>query len=204
MSTRSLQIVLACLLALFSLGVAPVMAGATTAEDAAAQAELLPDEEDYAAVGESADPVQLGGEGDVGAALGQLLVALLLVAACALGLAWVVKRLGGARRILNQQGRHLSVIETVSLGLKRSVSLVRVGDTVLVLGQSEQQVTTLATLEAGAVLGAGAGTGTGTAAPGASTASATQRETSGGVPGDEAAVASFQDRLRSLLGGKRP
>lgn len=198
MSTRLLSLAFACLFALLVFGVAPAMAGeATDAPDATA-ADLLPDEEDYAAVGESAGPVQLGGEGDVGAALGQLLVALLLVAACALGLAWVVKRLGGARRILNQQGRHLSVVETVSLGLKRSVSLVRVGDTVLVLGQSEQQVTTLATLEAAAVLGSQ------TATPGAGATPVAPGQTPAGTAGDEGAVASFQDRLRSLLGGKRP
>jgi flagellar biogenesis protein FliO len=65
----------------------------------------------------------------------------------AAGLAYAARRLG-MKRVLPGRGRHLTVVETVPLGFKRSVSLLRIGDQVLVVGQGEHDLSHLATLPA--------------------------------------------------------
>ena len=90
-----------------------------------------------------------------GAVLGRaafgLGISLTVIIALAVGLGLVVKKLG-KRRLLPGRGRHLEVIETVPLGFKRAVSLIRLGDQVLVVGQGEHELHHLATLPA-SVLG---------------------------------------------------
>ena len=87
------------------------------------------------------------GSGVAGQAAVSMVISLAAVVAVALLLALAVKKLK-VRRLLPGRGRHLQVIETVPLGFKRAVSLVRIGDQVLVLGQGEHEVSHLATLPA--------------------------------------------------------
>jgi flagellar protein FliO/FliZ len=87
------------------------------------------------------------GGGVVGKAAIGLLLSLLAIAVVAAGLAYAARKFG-MRRVLPGRGRHLTVIETVPLGFKRSVSLVRIGDQVLVVGQGEHDLSHLATLPA--------------------------------------------------------
>jgi flagellar biosynthetic protein FliO len=83
----------------------------------------------------------------VGKAATGLVLSLLAIIAVAGGLAWAARKFG-MKRVLPGRGRHLTVIETVPLGFKRSVSLVRIGDQVLVVGQGEHDLSHLATLPA--------------------------------------------------------
>ena len=76
-----------------------------------------------------------------------LLLSLVAIALVAGVLAVVLRKLG-MRRVLPGRGHHLTVIETVPLGFKRSVSLLRIGDQVLVVGQGEHDLSHLATLPA--------------------------------------------------------
>lgn len=76
-----------------------------------------------------------------------VIVSLVLVAGLAVGLGMLVKRFG-LRRIMPGKGRHLEVVEHLAIGYKRTVSLVRIGDQVLVLGQGEHDLNHLATLPA--------------------------------------------------------
>ncbi len=87
------------------------------------------------------------GSGVVGKAAVGLLVSLMAIAVVAAGLAYAARKFG-MRRVLPGRGRHLTVIETVPLGFKRSVSLLRIGDQVLVVGQGEHDLSHLATLPA--------------------------------------------------------
>jgi flagellar biosynthetic protein FliO len=86
-----------------------------------------------------------------GAAVLQLAAALGLVLAIAGGAGWAIKRAGLRRFAPGGRGRHLQLIETVAVGPRRAVSLVRVGEQVLVIGQSEQSLTHLATMAATAL-----------------------------------------------------
>ena len=97
----------------------------------------------------SARPAAPSGPG-MGAIAG-ILASLVGVIALALALAWAVKRFG-LQRVLPGRGRHIEVVESVGIGPKRSVTLLRLGDQVLVVGQAEHGVTHLATLPA-SVLG---------------------------------------------------
>lgn len=76
-----------------------------------------------------------------------ILISVALVAGLAIVLGVLVKRFG-IRRIMPKKGRHLEVVEQVTIGYKRAVSLVRIGDQVLVLGQGEHELSHLATLPA--------------------------------------------------------
>lgn len=86
------------------------------------------------------------------AAIG-LIGSLVVIVGGAAGLAWAFKRFN-VRKVLPGRGRHLEVIETVPLGFKRAVSLVRIGDHLLVVGQGEHELHHLATLPASALTSA--------------------------------------------------
>ncbi len=148
--------------------------------------DLMPTEADYQAVGRSGEVSEIGTSADVGSTLVTMLGSLILVVGIAVALGLALRRLGATRRWLHPHGRHMEVIESVPLGLKRSITLVRIGGQVLVVGHGEQQMAHLATLDADAVQGDG---------------SATVAEPLATVPPDDnAAVSGFQERLRSLLG----
>lgn len=118
---------------------------ATPAPTAVQSAPVFSDAEWQRAQGGSAPAAP--GEGVVGKAAFGLMVSLVAIALVAGGLAYALRRFG-MRRVLPGRGRHLTVIETVPLGFKRSVSLLRLGDQVLVVGQGEHDLSHLATLPA--------------------------------------------------------
>jgi len=128
---------------------APVPAPAAAKTPSAAtppSAPLFSDAEWQRSQGGAAAAPADGG-GVVGKAAVGLLLSLLAIAVVAGGLAYAARKFG-MRRVLPGRGRHLTVIETVPLGFKRSVSLLRIGDQVLVVGQGEHDLTHLATLPA--------------------------------------------------------
>lgn len=91
-------------------------------------------------------PSATGGGPGMGTAA-TMLGGLLLVVAVAVALGWAVKRLN-ARKLLGGRGRHLEVLETVSVGPRRSLALVRCGAHWLVVGLGERELITVATLPA--------------------------------------------------------
>jgi flagellar biosynthetic protein FliO len=86
------------------------------------------------------------GTGGFGAQLVRTSVALLIVCVAA----WWLVRYAARRGMLgaSTRGRHMTVLERVSLDPRRALHLVRVGDRVLVLGASEEGLRTLAELPA--------------------------------------------------------
>lgn len=95
--------------------------------------------------------------GSEGASLGRaaagLVISLVVIVGGAAGLVWALKRFN-VRKVLPGRGHHLEVIETVPLGFKRAVSLVRIGEHLLVIGQGEHELHHLATLPASALVSA--------------------------------------------------
>ena len=91
-------------------------------------------------------PTATGGGPGLGTAA-TMLGGLILVVAVAVALGWAVKRLN-ARKLLGGKGRHLEVLETVTIGPRRSLALVRCGTHWLVVGLGERELITVATLPA--------------------------------------------------------
>lgn len=83
----------------------------------------------------------------VGKSLLSIGLSLAFVLALAVFLGWLVKRLG-VKRLVQAKGRHLRVVDTVSLGFKRQASLVRLGNQVVLIGVGEHEVTHLGTFPA--------------------------------------------------------
>jgi flagellar biosynthetic protein FliO len=83
----------------------------------------------------------------VGKSLVSIGLSLAFVLALAVFLGWLVKRLG-VKRLVQAKGRHLNVVDSVSLGFKRQASLVRLGNQVVLIGLGEHELTHLATFPA--------------------------------------------------------
>jgi flagellar biogenesis protein FliO len=76
---------------------------------------------------------------------GSLLVvaaSLLMVAGLAVGLGWLARR-AGADKALLRRGKHLEIVDTVAVGFKRQLTLVKLGDQVILVGQGEHELHTL-------------------------------------------------------------
>ncbi|TVR43622.1 MAG: flagellar biosynthetic protein FliO [Planctomycetota bacterium] len=86
--------------------------------------------------------------GQVGASILRMTLGLAVVIALALTLAWLVRRSGLHRRLPGQRGSHLEVIESLSLGPKRAVSLIRVGSQMVLVGHNDHHLAALATIPA--------------------------------------------------------
>ena len=127
-----------------ALSAGSTLPGVSPSSSAAPAAPLFSDAEWQH--GQGATQPQSGG-GVVAKAGFGLLLSLVAIAIIAGVLAVVLRKLG-MRRVLPGRGRHLTVIETVPLGFKRSVSLLRIGDQILVVGQGEHDLSHLATLPA--------------------------------------------------------
>jgi flagellar protein FliO/FliZ len=101
---------------------------------------------------------------------------------------WVLRRMGG--RGMRVQGRRLAIVESIWLGPRQRVAIVRVDDQDLVIAVSQQQVTLLATLP------------TGRAAPGdqeAPDGQGGQVDGSGSrEPADPAVADRFRQAMRAL------
>jgi flagellar biosynthetic protein FliO len=90
-------------------------------------------------------PAPVGGPG-LGAVAG-VAGALLAVAALAVGLGWLAKR-AGVNRVMPRRGAHLEVVDTLPMGFKRSLTLVKLGDQLVLVGQAEQGMQALGTFPA--------------------------------------------------------
>lgn len=87
-----------------------------------------------------------------GKAVAAMAISLGVVLALAIGSVFLLRRLA-QRRGGPAPGRHLELVETVHLGVKRSVAVLRLGDHVVLVGQSEQGLSGLGSFPA-SVLGA--------------------------------------------------
>jgi len=79
--------------------------------------------------------------------VGGMGLGLLVVIGLAVGLGYAAKRLN-ARRLLGGRGRNLELIETIQVGPRRSLALVRLGGQWLVVGLGEKEMTHIATMPA--------------------------------------------------------
>lgn len=82
-----------------------------------------------------------------GAVVGSIAVSLVVVSGVVIGLGLLLKRLG-VRRLVAGRGRHLEVVETVPVALKRQVALLRIGDQLVLVGVGERELCHLGTLPA--------------------------------------------------------
>lgn len=131
---RSLRFAALVVLAAFAFAIAPspVWAG-----------EVFTDAE-WAATNRTPAPAAAGPDA------GSLLVvaaSLLLVAGLAVGLGWLARR-AGADKALLRRGKHLEIVDTVAVGFKRQLTLVKLGDQVVLVGQGEHELHTLGTFPA--------------------------------------------------------
>jgi flagellar biosynthetic protein FliO len=92
------------------------------------------------------------GGGQVQGSMLRMVAGLIVVIAFAVLIAWLVRRSGLHRRLPGQRGDHLEVIESLNLGPKRGVSLLRVGEQFVLVGHNEQSMAALGTFDG---LGAG-------------------------------------------------
>ncbi|GDY14969.1 hypothetical protein LBMAG53_38470 [Planctomycetota bacterium] len=105
--------------------------------------EVFTDAE-WAATNRAAAPAAAGPDA------GSLLVvaaSLLVVAGLAVGLGWLARR-AGADKALLRRGKHLEIVDTVAVGFKRQLTLVRLGDQLVLVGQGEHELHTLGTFPA--------------------------------------------------------
>lgn len=142
---------------------------------------LFTDQEWTAAQRPAATTPGAGGPGLGTAAT--MLGGLLLVVAVAVALGWAVKRLN-ARKLFAGKGRHLEVLETVTIGPRRSLALVRCGTHWLVVGLGERELVSVATLPA--------------PVEGAAPAVAPP------VPAEPAKPSAFAHEFDRLIGGAKP
>jgi flagellar biosynthetic protein FliO len=171
---------------------------------------------DVASVAQSAEPIFTDSEWQkqqaspataptAGAVVGQaamgLIVSLVVIAGLAVALAWASKRFG-MRRVIPGRGQHVQVIETVPLGFKRAISLVRIHDQLLVIGQGEHELCHLATMSVN-VLTSAESTST-TTSINTSVTPAPLNDTSGGEPPPpSSAPSSAFSQLLEKMGGRR-
>jgi flagellar protein FliO/FliZ len=138
-----------CLLLALATAVMPIAAAEEAARSAAGDLAATPFISD--AEWERPRAVPVAQEGPVRAPAGKAMVAMTVSLALVLGLAvgavFILRRLAN-RRGGPSAGRHLQLVETVHLGVKRSVSVLRIGDQVVLVGQSEQGMSGLGTLPA--------------------------------------------------------
>ncbi len=130
--------------------VAMLIPGLLGAAETASGADLFTEAEWQATARPSASAATVAPPA-LGPSIATLGVGVLAVAALALGLGWMAKRLG-ARRLVQGRGRHLEILEVVPLAYKRQMALVKIGDQVVLVGIGEHELAHLATLPAAAVL----------------------------------------------------
>ena len=93
--------------------------------------------------GQNGDARSQGQEGHVQTSVLRMVLGLVVVIGVALLIAWLVRRSGLHRRLPGQRGEHLELLESLSLGPKRGVSLLRVGGQFVLVGHNEQSITAL-------------------------------------------------------------
>lgn len=140
------------LLLLPGICLSPVFSGeATDAPDK--QAPFMSDADwNHSTAVQPAVPSTGSGQGtaNTGKAMLQTMLALSVVLALAIGGAFFVKKFG-VRRIMPSRGTYLEVVETVAVGFKRSVIVMRINDQIVLVGQGEHELNQLATFPASAL-----------------------------------------------------
>lgn len=96
---------------------------------------------------EAAGPAAPPAAPATGPALVSIGVSLVAVLALAVALGWLVKK-AGVKRLMPRKGDHLEVLESLPLGFKRQVFLIRVGEQVVLVGNGEHELTALGTFPA--------------------------------------------------------
>ena len=104
---------------------------------------VFSDQEWAASQPRAAAPATAPGWGTV-ASMG---LGLVVVVGLAVGLGFAAKRLN-AKRLLGGRGRNLELLETIQIGPRRSLALVRLGGQWLVVGLGEKELTHIATMAA--------------------------------------------------------
>lgn len=189
---RTVCLVLLILLgqALYAADAAVLTPAPATSAAAKPDAELF-SEQEWNRLGASASAAAnrpSGSAGTSGGTAGGLLLlggSVLAIAAVIIVLGWATKKYA-LKRVMSGKGRHLEVLETVAIGFKRSVTLVRVGDQVLVIGAGEHELTRLGEVPLAGLVP--------TAPPAAETST---------VPASaQDKVSAFQAKLAQLVSGR--
>jgi flagellar protein FliO/FliZ len=76
-----------------------------------------------------------------------MIAALALVLACIYGCVFLIKRFGVNRAGLSRDKRMLEVIDSISVGPKKMIAVVRVGERAVVVGITESGMTSLTELD---------------------------------------------------------
>jgi flagellar biogenesis protein FliO len=170
-----------------------IVAGVMAADAAPAAPEpFIPD----AVWQPQASPVR-GEPAAVGAAAGRMAVTLVLVLVGAGAALWLLRT--WLRRVGVAAGgtaRRLQLLESLPLGHRRGLALVRIGDRLLVVGHGESGVSHVATLDEAPAAAP-------TPAPSTAMAAATPSEALPPAPATGSALSRFEQRLRQVLGGPR-
>lgn len=91
------------------------------------------------------------GEATAVEALVRLAGALAVIAALAVGAGYILRRAARGRLQPARTGKHLQLVETVPLGIKRSVAVMRLGGHLILVGQHEQGLVGLGVVSADGV-----------------------------------------------------
>lgn len=112
----------------------------------AADTPVFSDQE-WAATQQQTQAARPAGAAPGWGAVGGMALGLVLVVGLAVGLGYAAKRLN-ARRLLGGRGRNLELIETIQVGPRRTLALVRCGGQWLVVGLGEKELSHIATMPA--------------------------------------------------------
>jgi flagellar biosynthetic protein FliO len=141
--------------------------------------------------------------------MGKVVLDLFLKLLVVLGIAWVaifiLSKFKGTGAPLAGRRGYLKVLESVTLGTNRSIHLVRVGEKVMVIGATPEQVNTLGEIDAPALLDELVGERSSSAFGAHLNAAMVREEVIDGLAGDVRGGAShILDRAREIqgLGGK--
>lgn len=180
-------------------------------EGEAAAAEPLFTSEEWQRAGERSQGVGAGRDrrgqpiedGQMATSVVRMVFALVMVVGLAVAAAYLAKRFGLHRRLPGQRGEHMEVLESLSIGPKRMVTLLRVGNHHVVIGHGEHAMASLASYPLGVPADA---EGVAAAAPGPAAVntpeSANQPSAAPVQDSREQApnVDDFRQRLNRLLG----
>lgn len=83
-------------------------------------------------------------DGQMTASLLRMAFALVMVVALAIAAAYLAKRFGLHRRLPGQRGQHMEVLESLPIGPKRMVTLLRINGHHVVIGHGEHAIASLA------------------------------------------------------------
>ena len=92
-------------------------------------------------------PVELGDNG-LGGSIYRMILSLVLVGALAVGAMYASKKL--LPKVSGMTGKRVKVIETVSLGSRRAVHLLQVGNRQILIGSTQNTITPLAEMDSDA------------------------------------------------------